>query len=133
MYFYFSPPYFLLVAGLLAAVACGKAFEETLKQQVNLWSKSRSSRILEELQGPQLLIPYLGICMGTLVFLGCGTMIFGVPASFSFALAIILTAMTGVLLWVQLGKILVILQEGGSKALDLDALGRREPDVVEKL
>ena len=126
MYFYFSPPYFLLLAGLLAALTCGKAFEATLKQQVSLWSKSRSSRILEELQGMQLLIPYLGICCGTFVFLGCGMMIFGLPTFFSFALAIILTMMTGLLLWVQLGKILTILQEGGSQALDLDALGRRE-------
>lgn len=126
MYFYFVPPYFLLLAGFLAALACGKAFEATLKQQVDRWSKSRSSRILEELQGPQLLIPYLGICSGTLVFLGCGMMIFGIPGSLSFPLAIILTAMTGILLWVQLGKILVILQEGGSQALDLDALGRRD-------
>ena len=125
MYLYFAPPYFLLLAGLLAAVTCGKAFEETLKQQVNLWSKTRSSRILEELQGTQLLIPYIGICIGTLVFLGSGMMIFGIPGSFSFGLAIILTVMTGLLLWVQLGKILVILQEGGSQALDIDALGRR--------
>lgn len=126
MYLYFAPPYFLLLAGLLAAIACGKAFEETLKQQVNLWSKSRSSRILEELQGTQLLIPYIGICIGTLVFLGCGMMIFGIPGFFSFALALVLTVLTGLLLWVQLGKILKILQEGGSKALDLDALGRKE-------
>ncbi len=125
MYLYFSPPYFLLLAGFLAAVTCGKAFEATLKQQVNLWSKSRSSRILEELQGMQLLVPYLGICAGTLMFLGCGMMIFGIPASFSFALALVLTIFTGLLLWVQLGKILTILQEGGSQALDLDALGRR--------
>lgn len=125
MYLYFSPPYFLLLAGFLAAVTCGKAFEATLKQQVNLWSKSRSSRILEELQGMQLLVPYLGICVGTLMFLGSGMMIFGIPASFSFALALVLTIFTGLLLWVQLGKILTILQEGGSQALDLDALGRR--------
>ena len=125
MFLYFAPPYFLMLAGLLAAVTCGKAFEETMKQQVNLWSKTRSSRILEELQGTQLLIPYIGICLGTLVFLGSGMMVFGIPGSFSFALAIILTVMTGLLLWVQLGKILVILQEGGSQALDIDALGRR--------
>ncbi|MCM1982491.1 hypothetical protein [Lyngbya confervoides] len=124
MYF-FNPPYFLFVASLLAAIACGKAFEATLKQQVDLWSKSRSSRILQELQGAQLLIPYYGICLGTLVFLGCGMMIFGVPASLSFAMALVLTVFTGLLLWVQLGKILQILQEGGSQALDLDALERR--------
>lgn len=125
MYLYFSPPYFLLLAGFLSAVACGKAFEVTLKQQVNLWSKSRSSRILEELQGTQLLIPYIGICIGTLVFLGSGMMIFSIPPTFSFILAFVLTVLTGVLLWIQLGKILAILQEGGSAALDLDALGRR--------
>lgn len=125
MYMYFQPPYFLLVAGLLAAIACGKAFETTLKQQVDQWSKSRSSRILEELQGPQLLIPFLGICAGIVFFLGAGLMVFGVPASVSFLLGVGLTIFTGLLLWTQLGKILRILQEGGSQALDLDSLERR--------
>ena len=122
---YFQPPYLLLIAGLLAALASGKAFEVTLKQQVDLWSKSRSSRILEELKGPQLQIPFLGICSGIVLFLGAGLMVFGVPAGVSFALGIVLTIFTGWLLWTQLGKILIILQEGGSQALDLDALERR--------
>lgn len=122
---YFDPPYLLLAAGLLVALTSGKAFEVTLKQQVNLWAKSRSSRILEELKGPQLQVPFLGICCGIVLFLGAGLMVFGVPASVSFILGTALTIFTGLLLWTQLGKILVILQEGGSQALDLDSLERR--------
>lgn len=125
MSLYSSPPYILLVAGLLVAVIFGKVFEVILKKQVNLWSESRSAQVLEELQGPKLLVPYVGICIGTLVFLVSGMMIFGVPPIFSLILAVIMIAITGVLLWIQLGNILMVLQEGGSQALDLDELGRR--------
>lgn len=125
MYIVFDPPYFLFVVGLLAAITSGKAFEATLKQQVNLWSKQRSAKILEDLLGSQLVVPSLGICSGITVFLGTGLMIFGFPAKISFAMSVVLTIGTAVLLWVQLQKIFSILQTGGSQALDLDALDQR--------
>ncbi|MEM9137909.1 MAG: hypothetical protein AAGB01_11255 [Cyanobacteria bacterium P01_F01_bin.42] len=125
MSLYYQPSYALLLAGLLIAVVFGKIFEVILKKQVNLWSESRSAEVLEKLQGPKLLIPYVGICVGTLIFLVSGMMIFGVPPIFSLILAVVMTTITGVLLWIQLGNILLVLQEGGSQALDLDELGRR--------
>lgn len=117
---YYEPPYFLLVAGLLAGITSGAAFEATLKQSVYAWSKSRSTRNLANLQGLPLLIPFLGICGGICIFLASGLSIFGFPGSLSYGIAFPLTLFIGYLVWSQLGKILVQLEKGGSKALDLD-------------
>ena len=119
---YYDPPYFLLVAGLLAGLACGRAFEVTLRQAVKTWSETRSTRILQQLQGFSLSVPFLGICGGICVFLASGLNIFGLPLQFSYITSIVLTIMTGVLVWSQLRNLLLLLQEGGSRAIDLDAL-----------
>ncbi len=117
-----EPPYGLLVAGLLASLACGFAFNSTLTQQVKLWSESHSTRILANLQGPSLLLPFMGISAGACVFLASGVEIFGFPHWFSYGLALPLTLLIASLVWTQLGRILVKLEQGGSQALDLDSI-----------
>lgn len=116
-----DPPYFLLVAGMLAGLTSGLAFEATLKELVQEWARTRSSRILANLQGVQLQLPFLGICIGVCVFLGSGLEIFGFPTWLSYAISIPLTIFMGWLVWYQLGKLLMQLNKGGSKALDLDS------------
>lgn len=123
MYSFSEPPYFLLVAGLLASFTSGAAFNAVLKQSVGRWSKSRSSQDLMSLRGLQLLLPFLGIAAGVCVFLSSGMEIFGFPANLAYAIALPLTVLIAWLIWFQLGKILIQLQEGGSKALDLDSFG----------
>lgn len=118
----YNPPYVLLVVGLLIAITSGSAFEATLKQSVGAWAKSRSTRILATMRGPQLLLPFLGISVGVCLFLGSGVQIFGFPGAIAYALALPLTLLTSLLVWYQLGKILVQIEQGGSKALDLDSL-----------
>jgi hypothetical protein len=119
---FYEPPYFLLIAGLLAGIASGRAFEMTLRQAVQSWSKSRSSRTLQELQGLSLTLPFIGMASGICVFLASGLNIYGIPVQFSYIVSVILTVGTALLVWTQLRRLLVMLQEGGSKALDLDAL-----------
>lgn len=119
---YYDPPYFLLVAGLLAGLTSGLAFEATLKQSVNEWAKNRSTRTLAVMKGPQLLLPFLGICVGICVFLASGVQIFGFPGAIAYVISIAMTLLTGILVWTQLGRILVQLEQGGSEALDLDSL-----------
>jgi hypothetical protein len=119
---YYDPPYFLLVAGLFAGITCGRAFEVTLRQSVKNWSQTRSTRILQESQGFSLLVPFLGICGGIWVFLASGLYIFGLPLQFSCITSIVLTIVTGLLVWSQLRNLLLLLQQGGSRAIDLDAL-----------
>lgn len=121
MYSFPEPPYFLLFAGLFASITSGLAFESVLKQSVQMWAKNRSTRILANLQGMQLLLPFLGIAVGSCVFLSSGMEIFGFPAQLAYLISIPLTAGTAGLVWSQLGKILVQLEQGGSQALDLDS------------
>lgn len=119
--YYNEPPYFLLVAGLLVSLASGVAFDAVLKQSVQAWQKSRSTRSLANLQGAQLFIPFVGIAFGVCLFLSSGVEIFGFPTKLAYIISVPLTVFIGWLVWWQLGKILVQLERGGSKALDLDS------------
>lgn len=118
---YYDPPYLMLIAGLLAALASGVAFEAMLKQSVQEWSRNRSTRTLANLRGMSLLIPFLGISAGVCVFLASGIIIFGFPVIIAYGLSFLLTVFTAALVWYQLGVILDQLEAGGSKALDLDS------------
>ena len=121
MYSFPDPPYFLLFAGLFVGLTCGVAFEAILKQKVQEWSKNRSTRTLAQKKGFQLLIPFLGIAVGICVCLSAGLEVFGLPAVLSYFASISLTIFTAFLVWSQLGKLLLQLERGGSKAIDLDA------------
>ncbi|MBD3884344.1 hypothetical protein IFO70_21615 [Phormidium tenue FACHB-886] len=118
---YYDPPYFLLAAGLFISITSGLAFEATLKQAVHEWAKNRSTRTLATIRGFSLVLPFLAICVGICLFLASGVQIFGFPATVAYGLSIFMTILTGGLVWWQLGKILVQLERGGSKALDLDS------------
>ena len=121
MFTFPDPPYFLLVAGLLISITSGVAFEATLKQAVQDWAKNRSTRTLAALQGMQLFVPFLGITAGSCLFLGSGMEIFGFSTKLSYVLSVPLSILTSWLVWSQLGKILIQLDQGGSQALDLDS------------
>ncbi|MCL1472599.1 hypothetical protein [Argonema antarcticum] len=123
MFVFPEPPYFFLLAGLLAGITSGLAFEASLKQLVQEWSISRSTRTIAYLQGVQLQLPFLGICIGICIFLASGLEVFGFPTSLSYGVAIILTLLTGLLIWSQLSKLLVQLERGGSRSIDLDSWG----------
>ncbi|HEY9845646.1 MAG TPA: hypothetical protein V6D03_05555 [Candidatus Caenarcaniphilales bacterium] len=121
-----EPPYFLLVAGVVAALASGIAFQVTLKQLVEEWSRTRSTRTLSNLRGTQLLVPFLGISGGIWIFLASGLAIFGFANWLGYAVSLVLTLFTSVLVWTQLGKLLLALEKGGSQALDLDFLDAKK-------
>lgn len=117
-----EPPYFLLVAGLFISLSSGVAFDAVLRQGVQDWSKNRSTRTLANLQGMQLLLPFLGIAAGACLFLSSGVEIFGFPTKIAYAISLPLTLFISWLVWSQLGKIFMQLERGGSQALDLDSL-----------
>lgn len=121
MYTYPEPPYFLLFFGLFAGITSGLAFEASLRQKAAEWSKNRSTRTLAQMKGMQLLLPFLGITVGTCVFLAAGLEVFGFPWWLSYFVSFPLTIFISVLVWSQLGKVLLQLEQGGSKAIDLDA------------
>jgi hypothetical protein len=55
------------------------------------------------------------------VFLASGVQIFGFPTKLAYTIALPLTILMALLVWSQLGRILIQLERGGSKALDLDS------------
>ncbi|NJK28136.1 MAG: hypothetical protein HC925_06070 [Coleofasciculaceae cyanobacterium SM2_3_26] len=121
--FYSDPPYFLVLAGLLAGILSGTAFEATLKQTVREWKQQAADATLKDFRSQALVLPFIGIGLGICLFLASGLQIFGFPANFAYAAAIPLTIASSWLVWWQLGKVLVMFYEGGSKALDLDSFG----------
>jgi hypothetical protein len=119
-YFSANPPYFLFCASLAFGLLCGKTFEVTLRQLVQEWSKSRSSRTLLNLRGTPIKLPYLGIVFNIAIFLAAGLEIFGFPPFLAYPLSIIVTLLISLLVWRQLGLLLIELERGGSAAMDLD-------------
>jgi len=122
MYYSSEPPYFLLAIGFLIALTCGSAFAGTLKQIVQKWSDARTNSAIARLQTRQLLLPFLGICAGVCMFLSSGLEIFGFPAWLSYAVAVPLTLLIGLLVWLQLGSMLTLVERKGLQAaMDLDS------------
>lgn len=122
-YFFLSePPYLLLLFGILISVTCGTAFEKVLKNNVQKWYQTPKSEASNPVQTPSLFVPFLGICLGIFCFLGAGLEVVINAWKISAAIAFPLTFVTGRLVWSQLGKLLVKLQQGGSQALDLEDL-----------
>ena len=122
MYYYFpEPPFVLFAFGLFIGLTCGLAFEAVLKQKVQEWKTKRSIEIIDQMQGLSLRLPFLGICLGICVFLASGLEIFGLFSWLAYTISLLMTILVGALVWNQLGKVLVLLREGGSKALDLDS------------
>ncbi|MDA0266151.1 MAG: hypothetical protein O3A14_04135 [Cyanobacteria bacterium] len=118
---YPQPPYVLLIAGFLAAIAAGSSFSATLQQSTQAWAADRTQS-LQAIRGFSLQLPYFGICAGTCIFLASGVQLFGFPASGAYGISAPITALMAWLVWRQLGVILTQLEQGGSKALDLEEM-----------
>lgn len=118
---YPQPPYVLMIAGFLTAIATGSAFSASLQQATRAWAKNPTATSLEDIRGFSLQVTYLGVCIGICVALASGIQIFGFSAAVAYGLGGLMTMLMALLVWRQLGVILGQIQRGGSKALDLDA------------
>ncbi|WP_013321914.1 hypothetical protein [Gloeothece verrucosa] len=121
MYYLPEPPYFLLIFGLFMGITSGLAFEATLKLKVQQWMKQSKKQLSEQKLGFDLLFPFWGISIGICIFLSAGLEIFLGDRWLSYSIALPMTIFIGGLVWMQLGKVLQQLLEGGSQAIDLDA------------
>lgn len=121
-YYYYmaQPPYILLGLGLFISLTCGSAFQATLKSKARE-IVTNEEKIMKQLSVPTLQLPLLGIAMGMSIFLASGLQIFFIPAWFAYSLSVPLTIGTVGLLWKQLGRVINILREGGSAALEEDS------------
>ena len=120
MYYLETPPYFLLAAGLFIAITSGLAFSAVLKEAVGDWYKNRSTRSISKLQGFDLQFPFLGICLGSCVFLASGMSIFGFPTKIAYFMAAPLVFLSAALVWKQLKGNLALLESGNPRAFELD-------------
>lgn len=122
MSYYFTPPYFLVFAGLFISLTSGSAFAATLKQIVAKWSSDRAhEKTVAKLPTGQLIVPFLGINAGILMFLAAGLEVFGFPGWLAYAAAVPLTLFVGILVWYQLGSMLTYVEQKGFASLDLDS------------
>ncbi len=119
-YYWFTPPYFFMVAGLLIAVTSGASFSTVLKDIVAAWRKTRSSEVVAKLGGINIQLPFLGICVGTAIFLASGLGCFGTPTWLSYAVSGPLTFLSAALVWRQLKSNLALLESGQPRAFELD-------------
>jgi len=122
MYGFWQPPFFVFAFGLFVSITCGLAFEGTLKQGLQQWNQDHSRESLAKLQGPRLQLPYFGICTGVCLFLASGLGIFMIPPTYAYGVSVLLTIAIAGLVWLQLGKLLIQLERGGSQSLDLDGI-----------
>jgi hypothetical protein len=119
---FFDPPYFLLFFGLFAGLTSGFAFQATLKEQAMAWKTNRSTRSIAQMRSIQLKLPFWGITIGIGVFLTAGLEVFGFPPILAFGVAIPLTIVSSLFIWLQLASMLKQIETGGFKVLDLDSL-----------
>ncbi|MEO0946921.1 MAG: hypothetical protein AAFY11_02005, partial [Cyanobacteria bacterium J06641_5] len=106
--------------GIFAAVTSGVAFEAGLKRTAATWRKGRRDQSLEDMLGTDVIIPYLGICAGACIFLAASLEIFSAARWQAFLVSAPVVALSGRLVWVQMGKLMLEIQKGGSAAVDLD-------------
>lgn len=118
---YPSPPIALLIAGLLMSLACGTAFQATLRQIAKAWPQKSDTGIGQP-DRLAILTPFLGITVGASLFLTAGLGLFGFSLKGAALMGVPLSGLTACLVWWQLNKILLRLEQGDLKALNLDWL-----------
>ncbi|MBD2663960.1 hypothetical protein B6N60_05042 [Richelia sinica FACHB-800] len=121
-YFPLQPPYFLLLAGFLAALTSGVALSGTLKVIVRQWTNKRTENQKYPSPWKQVVVPFIGITAGICVFVSSGLEIFGFPTLLAVGVGLPLSLLTCLLVWFQLGSMLDFAEQRGMKSLDLDSL-----------
>ncbi|MBD2362992.1 hypothetical protein [Anabaena sp. UHCC 0399] len=124
MYYYpLQPPYFILFVGLFMSVTSGVALSGTLKLIVQEWKINSTENSPSTSGFKQLLsVPFIGITVGVCLFLSSGLEIFGFPSLLALGVGLPLSILTCLLIWFQLGSMLVFAKQKGMQSLDLDSL-----------
>lgn len=117
-----APPYFLVLIAALLGLACGKAFEVSLKQKTDDWVNRRSSIPLGNIVELRLTLPFAGICLCSFVFLGSALTIFAVSWALGFTMAFFVVSSSAILVWSQMAQLMKTLEEGGSEALEITSI-----------
>ena len=121
---YVNPPvYMLIMVTNFFAIAFGFIFKDILEYQVSEWNTKRQSQSQINYKTPNLIVAYLGLCISLLVFVGASLSVFCSIYWIAYGLSAIVVLPTALLIWVQLGSMLILLVRGGSEAVDIDSYG----------
>jgi hypothetical protein len=107
--------------GFFAALTSGLAFAGTLKLIVQKWQSDGAHTNGSRLSNRQLTVPFMGITAGIGLFLCSGFEIFGFPPLLAYAVGVPVSLLTCLLIWFQLGSMLIFIERQGMQALDLDS------------
>jgi hypothetical protein len=121
-YFPQQPPYILLAVGLFIAVTSGAALSGTLQQVIQQWQTAGAENSGLQFSKKPLIFPFLGIMLGTGLFLTCGLEIFGFPPLIALGVGLTLGLFTSALMWFQLGSLMKFVETRGMRSLDLDSM-----------
>ncbi len=123
MYYYpTDPPYLVLIIGFFIAITSGAALAGTLKVIAEKWQKNGAQDSAPRFSNKQLIVPFIGITVGTGLFLCSGLEIFGFPNWLAYAVGIPITLLTCILTGFQLGSMITYAESRGLQSLDLDSL-----------
>lgn len=111
-----QPPYLLIVVGLLMSLSSGLVFARLIKQLVRDWSENPATCKIVTMRGLTLQIPFFGIASGALIFLSSSLQLFGFTNLVAYSICLPLTIGTGLVVWVQLTKILDKMEASGSSS-----------------
>ena len=123
-YFPEQPPYFLIAVGFLMALTSGAALSGTLTVIAKkLKSQQEPGNSGTRVFVKQLVVPFIGITAGVVLFVVCGLEVFGLPPILAYGIGLPISLLTSLLMWLQLGSMLAFVErEGGMKSLDLDSM-----------
>jgi hypothetical protein len=105
------------------SVTSGVALSGTLKLIVQEWKINSTENTPSSSGLKQLLsVPFIGITVGVCLFLSSGLEIFGFPSLLALGVGLPVSLLTCLLVWLQLGSMLVFAKQQGMQSLDLDSL-----------
>jgi hypothetical protein len=120
------PVYTLIMVTNFFAIAFGFIFKDMLEYQVAHWDSNRQSQQRINYKKPNIIAAYLGLSISLLAFVGASLSVFGLVWWLAYILSAIVVLPTALLIWVQLGSMLILLVRGGSEAVDIDSYGSGE-------
>lgn len=99
-----SPPYFLLLAGLLIILACAIPLTIAIRQRIEYWSKRISPNAFPAEARLQTILPFSGTVSGFCIFLTAGLEVLGLPVLPSLVVALLVSGSVAYLAWFMLGR-----------------------------
>ncbi|MBP0001819.1 MAG: hypothetical protein J7641_22990 [Cyanobacteria bacterium SID2] len=117
---YVNPPaYGVVIVSCLFAVLCGIIFKDILEYQFSRWNDRGQPSELNY-KTPHLRAAYILTCSFTTVCVGSSLSVFGIADILAYLIGTIVVAPTGLLIWLQLGSMMSLVEKEGLQAIRID-------------